>query len=152
MSPKRFAFFGLLLAGAACSAGPVRPAPLDTKNETCRSCRMAVSDARFAAQLAAPNEEPRFFDDIGCLRDFLKETKSLPKGAIAFVADHRTREWVVAGAALYTKVPGLETPMTSHVIAHVDAASRDADPDARGGASVTVPDVFGAALPTGGRR
>ena len=32
-----------------------------------RSCRMAVSAAGVAAQVVAPGEEPRFFDDIGCL-------------------------------------------------------------------------------------
>ena len=65
------------LSRRACSspaaAGDAPPAALDTRNETCRSCRMPVSDPRLAAQLAAPGEEPVFFDDIGCLRDFLRE-------------------------------------------------------------------------------
>ena len=39
-----------LLAVLACSRGPLGPAPLDTRNEACAHCRMAVSDARFAAQ------------------------------------------------------------------------------------------------------
>jgi copper chaperone NosL len=103
---------------------------------------MAVSTAVFASQLVAPGENPRFFDDIGCLADFLRAGKA-PPGAVAFVADHRTRAWVRADRALYTRVPGLETPMGSHVIAHADAASRDADPDARGGMPVPVSELFG---------
>ena len=34
--------------------------------------------------------------------------------------------------AVFTQVPGLETPMGSHLVAHADAASRDGDPAARG--------------------
>ena len=53
---------------SACS-GPPGPAALDTQNEVCSWCRMSISDIHTAAQLAAPGEEPKFFDDVGCLRD-----------------------------------------------------------------------------------
>ncbi len=147
---RRAAAVASLLVGAACTPGPPSPAPLDTKNESCASCRMAISDPRFASQLVAPSEEPRFFDDIGCLRDFLAGSKSLPRGSVAFVADHRTKAWVRAGEAVYTRVPGLETPMGSHIVAHADAASRAADPDARGGSPLALTDVFGPAGPPAG--
>lgn len=134
---------------AGCASGPPAPAALDTRTEACRWCRMAVSEARFAAQLVAPAEEPRFFDDLGCLRDFLRAGGVAAESA-AYVADHRTREWVEAARAVYTRVPGLQTPMGSHLIAHADAASRDVDPAARGGAALAAAEVFGAALPPGG--
>jgi copper chaperone NosL len=141
-----------LVLFAACSRGPAAPAALDTKNESCGWCRMAVSDARFAAQLVAPSEEPRFFDDVGCLATFLKSGGAPAKGQIAYVADHRTKTWVRAAKAVYTKKAGLETPMGSGLIAHVDTASRDADPDAASGASAGVNDVFGPnGVPDGGR-
>jgi len=132
-----------LLAVVSCGGGVPEPAALDTRNESCASCRMAVSSAVFASQLVAPGELPRFFDDLGCLADFLKAGKA-PAGAVAFVADHRTKAWVRADRAVYTRVPGLETPMGSHVIAHSDAASRDADPDARTGQPVSAAELFGA--------
>ena len=66
---------------------------------------MAVSSAVFASQLVAPGELPRFFDDLGCLADYLKAGKA-PAGATAFVADHRTKAWVRADRAVYTRVPG----------------------------------------------
>lgn len=139
------------VALAACAAGVPEPASLDTRNDACASCRMSVSDARFAAQLAAPAEETKFFDDIGCLAEYLRR-QPRPAGAVAYVADHRTKAWVPASHAVYTRVPGLETPMGSHLVAHADPASRDADPDAKGGASVAVHDVFGAGGPPGGTR
>ena len=137
---------------AACGGGAPEPAALDTRNEQCASCRMAVSDGRFASQLVAPGELPRFFDDTGCLADYLKAGKAAA-GAVAFVADHRTKSWIRADRAVYTRVGGLQTPMGSHVIAHADAASRDADPDAKTGAAVTATELFGpVGLPTGGAR
>lgn len=136
-----------LLAAAvllsACGDTVARPRAVDTKNDACAWCRMSVSDARFAAQLAAPGEEPRLFDDIGCLRDLLARDAGSLGGWTAFVADHRTKAWVPASDAVYTRADALATPMDSHLIAHADAASRDADPDAKGGAGVGAAELFG---------
>jgi copper chaperone NosL len=140
----------LALVLAACTRGPPGPAALDTRNDACAQCRMAVSDARFAAQVVAPGEEPRFFDDVGCLRDWLRSGAKPPRGAVAFVADHRTKAWVRAAEAAYTRVDALETPMGSHLVAHADAASRAADPAAVRGTPLTAADVFSSALPPGG--
>jgi len=141
----------LTLAATACSGGPPEPARLDTKNESCGWCRMTVSNARFAAQIVVPAEEPRFFDDIGCLRNHLRE-RPAASGAVVYVADHRTKAWVAAAGAVYTRVAGLETPMESHVIAHADAASRDQDADAKGGEPVPLADLFGPGGPPGDHR
>lgn len=137
------------VALAACSAGPPQPAVLDTKNEACQWCRMTVSDARFAAQIVAPGEEPRFFDDAGCLAGYLKAHPPAAR-AVAYVADHRTKAWVRATDAVYTRAAGLETPMASHVLAHADAASRDLDPAAAAGAAVASAELFGAAASRAG--
>ena len=136
----------------SCRAGDAPPAALDTKNEMCRFCRMPVSDAHLAAQLAAPGEEPAFFDDIGCLRDFLKQGGEGPAGAVAYVADHRTGDWARAARATYSRCPAVETPMGSHLIAHADAASRDADAAARGCAVESATAVFGTGPPDGRKR
>ncbi len=139
----------LAAVAIGCSGGAPGPAPLDTKTETCRSCRMPVSDASLAAQLVAAGEEPKFFDDLGCLRDFLARSPA-PPGSVAYVADHRTKRWVRASAAVYTRSK-LETPMGSHWIAHADTASRDADPAAAGGVPVAPREIFGLAGPPDAR-
>ncbi len=141
----------LLLSISARGSGPVGPADLDTRNESCGWCRMGVSDHRFTAQVVAPSEEPRFFDDLGCLESYLAGKKS-PEGAALFVADHRTKAWVPAAGAVYTRVAGLSTPMGSHLVAHADAASRDADPDARGGTAAELPHLSGDAGRPGATR
>lgn len=127
-----------------CSTGPAPPQPLDTRNDACSSCRMAVSDPGFAAQIVAPVEETRFFDDLRCLRDYLAQGRDLPPGAAAYVADHRTRAWVRASQAVFVRAPALATPMGSHWAAYADEASLRADPDAEGSSPVPAAEILGA--------
>jgi copper chaperone NosL len=140
----------LLFTPAACARGPAGPAALDTQTETCSSCRMRLSDAHLAAQIAAPGEEPKFFDDVRCLRDYLAAGNPLPAGAFAYVTDHRTGAWVPASRAVYVLLPDLETPMSSHWAAYADRQSVDADPKARGAVFVPAADIFGSSrIPQG---
>lgn len=151
LSPQSLGALPLLAFAAmlACAVGPPGPAALDTRTETCRSCRMPVSDAKVAAQLVAPGEEAKFFDDIACLRDFLARGPA-PPGSVAYVADHSSGAWVRASEAVYTRA-SVETPMGSHWIAHAGAASRDADPAARSGKPVAITEIFGPSGPPDGR-
>ena len=152
---SRFRFPSRLLAtlaavaaslAAACSEAPAGPAELDTKHEQCARCRMGVVDRRFAAQVTAPGAEPKFFDDAGCLRDWLKDPKENAPWT-AWVSDHRTKEFVPAANAVFTKSPTAQTPMNSGLLAHADAASRDQDPAAAGGTPVAAADVLGPLAP-----
>lgn len=127
----------------ACHTGSPRPVTLDVGHDTCQSCRMVVSDARLAAQIVAPGEEPVFFDDFGCLSTFLKSRTSLRSSAAVYVADHRSGEWVLASRAVYTRVPSAATPMNGGIVAHADVASRDGDAAARGGTPVQARDIVG---------
>lgn len=144
------ATLALLLVSIACARGPVRPAPLEAGGEACAWCRMTVSDPRLAAQIVAPAEQPLFFDDIGCLADYLARSGTGPARRIAYLADHRTGEWVPASRALLTRNASFATPMGSHLMAHADAASRDADPSAAGGVELELSGVFGTAGPPDG--
>jgi len=141
----------LALWMSGCAGGPPRPATLDARNDACGACRMAVSNPRFAAQIVAPGEEPIFFDDLGCLADYLRQHPTQPAQAMIYVADHRTSEWADATAAVFTRVAGLDTPMASHLIAHASPSSRDADPAARGGIEVPPAALF-PAMSQAGRR
>ncbi|MCU0249574.1 MAG: hypothetical protein MUE61_05160 [Vicinamibacterales bacterium] len=146
---KAFVAAALALLASACGSGVPGPVPLDTRTDACAECRMAVSSGRFASQIVAPGEEPRFFDDLGCLAAYLGTRSTVPPRAVAYVADHRSGEWVTLASAVFTRVPGLETPMGSHVVAHASAASRDGDPDVQGGSAVDVRAFFKRALPDG---
>jgi copper chaperone NosL len=134
---------GIVAVSIGCAAAPPAPAALDPANDACRHCRMAVSDRRFAAQIVARGEEPLFFDDLGCLRDYVAAHPDLPRGAAVFVADHRTREWIDGSRAVFARQPALATPMASGLVAHADAASRDRDPEAAGARAVPAAEVLG---------
>jgi copper chaperone NosL len=105
---------------------------------------MGVTDPRFASQLVVAGDEPRFFDDLGCLTRYLADPANVtPPHAGVFVADHRTTRWVRADQAVFTRVDALQAAMGSHIIAHESTASRDADPDAKNGAPVERETVVG---------
>jgi copper chaperone NosL len=138
---------GLALAAAvavtaACGQAALQPAELDTRNEQCRFCNMVVSTRVTASQVVAPGEEPRFFDDLGCLASWLKDNQ-LPTDSAVFVADHRTGEWVPAASAVYSRVETVDTPMGSHLLAHASETSRTADQPAAGGTVLSVGNAIG---------
>lgn len=134
----------LLLIGivAACAPAVPQPATFDASTEACRYCRMTGSNGRSAGQIVAPGEEPLFFDDIGCLRDYLAAAPPV-NGAVAFVTDYATKAWVRADRAAYVSQPSIDTPMASHLLAFASPAARDASPQARGGRALSALDVFG---------
>jgi copper chaperone NosL len=139
---RRMAAAALLAAMSACGSGTPSPARLETGSVACANCRMIVSNARFAAQIVAPGEEPQFFDDLMCLANHLR--RAAPKaGAVAYVADHLTGEWVAARRAAFTRAPEVSTPMGGGIIAHSGATARDRDPASRGGTNVPASEIVG---------
>ena len=140
-----------MVVGLTGCGGALEPAAFDPATEPCRFCRMTGSDGRTAAQIVTPGDEPLFFDDIGCLLDYLRQTSSIPPDSLAFVADHRTRGWVRADEAIYTRHERLKTPMSSHLMAHATAASRNGDAEADGGSAISFAELF-KDTPLGERR
>jgi copper chaperone NosL len=138
----RLVAIAALAAAPACGAGLPPPAGWVSGAYQCQFCRMTVVDRTFASQIAVPHDEARFFDDLGCLAGFLKGRRA-PAGAAVFVADHRTRAWIRAGDAVFTRVPRIATPMGSHLVAHASAASRDLDPAAPGGTPIPAAEILG---------
>lgn len=124
------------LVVSACAGGPPAPAGVGLGEDACAACRMTIVSRTTAAQIVRAGDEPVLFDDLGCLRDHLSQ-RPLPGDAVVYVADHRTGEWVNARAAVFTRTT-TSTPMASGLLAHADAASRDADPAAAGGSQTTV--------------
>jgi copper chaperone NosL len=147
----RHAALLLVLALTAACRGPASPASLEPGRDVCAHCRQVVRDPLFAAQIVAPGESPLFFDDIGCLFDYLSRHTRLRPGAIAYVADHQNGEWVVAATALYTRNLQVPTPMNSHLIAHGSVNTQVADPAGRTGLRVTLQELSPLDVPDGMR-
>ena len=146
--PSAMAAVFVWLAAAACGGRGLGPVPIEA-GAPCAFCRMTISELRLAAELVAPGEDVRQYDDIGCLVNDLARNRP-PSGARAFVADYRSGALIAAGDAAYTRVDSIATPMASHLVAHADDRTRDADTRVGAGARRTVADVFGPAGPPGG--
>ncbi len=130
-----------LTLAAGCGGGELEPAPLAVGSETCAFCRMTVSQPDFASQIIAAGELPKFFDDLGCLNGYLTATSPGSAAAVIYVTDRRTKAWVRAERAVFSRVEALSTPMGSHLVAHASRESRDADADVAGGVAATLDDV-----------
>ena len=125
-----------------CGRGVLKPEVLEVGREACAYCRMTVSDSRVASQVLVPGELPKFFDDLGCLNHFLTGTTEVPAGAVIYVTDHRTNDWVPAEKAVFVRVPMLATPMSSHLAAHGSPESRAADPGMAAGLPVPAVEIL----------
>ena len=118
----------LTLAAAAlalaCGARALGPEPLPVDRAHCATCGMLISSERDAAQAVSPDEDTRFYDDIGCLaRD-----RSLSAGARLFVHGTGGSGWFPAEQAWFAAPAGLDTPMGHGLAAFADAArARGAD-------------------------
>lgn len=118
-----------LLAASGCGSGALEPQPLPLDHAECASCRMMISSLDHAAQAVAPGEEPRFYDDRGCLA---KDVASLPPDARLFVQLDAGAGWIEAGAAFFAFATNAKTPMgygvtafrTEAEAARVDRAGR----------------------------
>jgi copper chaperone NosL len=128
-------------ATGACATS-ARPVAVDPHADACAYCRMLVSDPRFASQIVAPGEDPKFFDDLSCLRAYL-DRAPLPAGAAIFVADHRTREWIAADSAVYAKSASTDAPMGSRLVAHSSTDSRALDADVASAVAVSRKEAIG---------
>jgi len=147
--------WGTLVAAIVAGCGGAGgPQPVAVGQEACAFCRMTISQPDFASQIVAPGELPRFFDDLGCLHQFLAATPRGTEPAEIYVTDRRTKEWVRAESAVFSRVDALATPMGSHLVAHATLVSRDADPEAAAGMPVALSEVVPDAwrTPGGGQR
>lgn len=142
----------LCMLASGCARGELNPEPLAVGREACAFCRMTVSQPEFASQVVAPGELPKFFDDLGCLGNYLTGTKDVPASAAVFVTDHRTKAWVRAEDAVFSRMPSLATPMNSHLVAHASSESREADPIVAGSSAVPLGDVVPPAWQATGRK
>jgi copper chaperone NosL len=114
-------------SGLACGQRSLEPAHLDTRSgEACAACRMVISNARTAGQVVSRESEPRFFDDLGCLRTWLAQHRP-GQNHVIYVADHRTGAWVPAEQAVFVSSSRVDTPMGSGLLAYADEPSMAAD-------------------------
>lgn len=113
----------LLLALVGCGDRALRPEPVPVGQVACSRCGMLVSREDQSAEWITEGEEPRFYDDIGCLAT---DPWIAPGRNARFV--HVGRTWAPAETSFFARPPGISTPMGYGVAAFAtreEGASRD---------------------------
>lgn len=114
-----------LLAGAAAACGSAEanagPPDINYGRDICIECNMVISEARFAAAYRLDDGTEKVFDDIGGMVKHGRESGEVA-GAVAWVHDFTTEEWVEAVAAFYVPTRSIATPMAHGIVAFSDHA------------------------------
>jgi len=100
---------------ACCQSGPPRPVEIALNEEACRNCRMAISERKYAAEVVPASGEVQFFDDIGCMVQWMRVHK--PEKARIFVVDMISGAWLDAHASYYVRSSRYRTPMGFGIVA-----------------------------------
>ncbi len=83
---------------------------------------MAISELHFAGEFIDANGAVHKFDDLGCMKSYLKDRNLNLPTAASFVVDFETRQWVAGPEAFYVRSPEFKTPMAGGVAAFADRA------------------------------
>lgn len=118
LRPTKLLWLALVLL-AACSAGEIKPVPIED-GDMCSSCKMAISEKQFAAEIITEDEQVLKFDDIACLLRYQKAQGDKLKAAAIFVTDYETRQWLRAEDAFFSRSETVKTPMGGGILAFGD--------------------------------
>lgn len=91
----------------ACKAEPPAPVEPVWGKQPCAHCMMLLSERRPAAQLLLPDGARQFFDDVGCMAEWL--TRGGERPTAAWVRRVDDSDWQDAFSTRYSS--GHRTPM-----------------------------------------
>lgn len=110
---KRIIFIILLFAAFACGHEPDQsPRKINWNRDVCVNCLMGVTDQKYAVQAINKYEDVLWFDDLGCLIQYMGTDDWKKFGgpeAKIWIGDCETGEWLDARKAWYRY--GDHTPM-----------------------------------------
>ena len=105
-----------LLITVACTDEKPRPVDIDP-GDMCQSCKMAISQKKYAAEIVDKDGTVFKFDDLGCMLRFVGQRARKDKVEAWFVMDYRTQHWLQAENATYVRSESIPSPMGSGLIA-----------------------------------
>jgi copper chaperone NosL len=108
----------------ACESKSRDPVALEP-DDACASCRMLISERRYAAELIDGEEEVYKFDDIACMLRFARLRGIERSKATFYVMDYAGgKDWIEGTQAHFIKFrSSVSSPMASGIVAFRDAAS-----------------------------
>lgn len=103
---------------AACDSKPRGPVPINA-DDACASCRMAISERRYAAELLDQDGTVYKFDDIACMLRFAHAHDIQTSVARFYVTDYASgKDWIDARQSYFVRLgTSFSSPMASGLVA-----------------------------------
>ncbi len=116
---KYIIFLIVILFFSACSKDTeIKPAEIKYGQDVCVACSMIISEKKYSAQYILTDGKVTKFDDIGCMIDYLKQTKNeLDRVPAVFVRDYNSNNWINAKNAHFFQSNKITTPMGHGIVA-----------------------------------
>ena len=121
MWTSRLVIVAFALLATACGAKAMGPPEIVMDRTACSHCGMIVSEPVYAAAFQPHDEEPRVFDDIGCMLQALRTEAASSMNV--WVQDASGGGWLDADGAIFVASPQLRTPMGGGLLAYADEAA-----------------------------
>lgn len=118
----------LLLLPLVFSSCNAEPDQIKIGKDNCAFCKMTISDPRFGAELLTSKGKSFKFDDIVCLKDFMKSREAdLGKDPSVYFSDFSSdHKLTISSNALLLNSPELKCPMDGHMAAFSNQDSLNA--------------------------
>jgi copper chaperone NosL len=107
------------------------PPEIVVDRTTCSHCGMLVSEPVYAAAYQAGDNEPRVFDDIGCMLDAVRRETASP--ITVWLQDAAGAGWINADQATVVSSARIKTPMHGGMLAYANAVAAEKAAAAHGG-------------------
>lgn len=127
----------------ACESKPRGPVPIQA-DDACASCRMAISERRYAAELLDPDGNLYKFDDIACMMRFA-HSRGIQRSATRFyVTDYANgKDFIDASSAYFVRLKSsVSSPMASGIVAFRNAATAAQASNQKNGEAFTFDELW----------
>lgn len=114
----------LLLIAVGCGSRSPRPVEIEA-TDMCAQCKMAISEKRYATEMAGMDGNVIMFDNIDCMLRYVSGHGLKDKAAAWFVMDSEGKEWLDARQAFLVKAASIPGPMGSGILAVKDRGRAD---------------------------
>ena len=135
MSTPHLVIVALALLSSACGAQAMGPPEIAVDRTACSHCGMYVSEPIYAAAYQVGDNDPRVFDDIGCMLDAVARETASP--ITIWLQDAAGSGWIDAENAFVVASSRIRTPMNGGFLAYADAAAAQQAAAADGGRVLT---------------
>ena len=111
----------LLIASACVRSVDQSPREINFDRDICINCLMGLADQKYSAQSINQRNEVIWYDDLGCLVEYMNTPDWENFGgdeSVSYIGDAATGEWLRVEDAWY--VYGADTPMGYGYAAHKD--------------------------------